>query len=431
MRSIRVVFLALSLLAAACTASEPVTTSSSSPPGPITTSTTTTTTVPIDPLQLEIDELTAVTEQLRDLKFITPPKLVLVTDEELADRVRLLIEEDLDPGEIRRDELLLATLGLIESGTDLAGLYTDLYSEQVSGFYDSETGEMVVPIGGEELSQLQKLTLVHELTHALTDQYFGFGDERVRLDEQQRYERLAALTAVAEGDATLVETLYLGSLSIEDQLAVLSGSLEIETEVFGRTPRFLQELLLFPYSTGADFVTTIWELGGFESVNDLYEDPPTTTEHIFHPADFVAGESPIDVVAGDFVPEGYDVVEASTWGQAAFRAMFGQALDDAVATAAAVGWGGDTYRLMWDGGSEIVFDLVYAADSSVDLTEMYDTLVAFVEVQVNGEVEQIDEGLLEVSGEDFALVRTEEESIRLIVATDPEVGRLVVEWVEP
>jgi hypothetical protein len=59
------------------------------------------------------------------------------------------------------------------------------------------------------------------------------------------------------------------------------------------------------------------------------------------------------------------------------------------------------------------------------------TLVAFVEVQVNGEVEQIDEGLFEVSGEDFALVRTEEESIRLVVATDPEVGRLVVEWVEP
>jgi hypothetical protein len=415
-RSIRVVLIALSLLAAACTASEPATTSSALLPGPITTSTTTTTTVPIDPLQLEIDELTAVTEQLRDLKFITPPKLVLVTGEELAERVRLLIEEDLDPGETRRDELLLATLGLIESGTDLAGLYADLYSEQVSGFYDSETGEMVVPIGEEELSQLQKLTLVHELTHALTDQYFGFGDERMRLDEQQQYERLAALTAVAEGDATLVETLYLGSLSTEEQR---------------RTPRFLQELLLFPYSTGADFVTTIWELGGFESVNDLYEDPPTTTEHIFHPADFVAGESPIDVVAGDFVPEGYDVVEASTWGQAAFRAMFGQALDDAVATAAAVGWGGDTYRLMWDGGSEIVFDLVYAADSSVDLTEMYDTLVAFVEVQVNGEVEQIDEGRLEVSGEDFALVRTEEESIRLIVATDPEVGRLVVEWVEP
>ena len=201
MRSIRVVLIALSLLAAACTASEPATTSSALLPGPITTSTTTTTTVPIDPLQLEIDELTAVTEQLRDLKFITPPKLVLVTGEELAERVRLLIEEDLDPGETRRDELLLATLGLIESGTDLAGLYADLYSEQVSGFYDSETGEMVVPIGEEELSQLQKLTLVHELTHALTDQYFGFGDERMRLDEQQQYERLAALTAVARNQA--------------------------------------------------------------------------------------------------------------------------------------------------------------------------------------------------------------------------------------
>ncbi len=391
----------------------------------------TSTTVPIDPLQLVIDELTVTTESLRELAFLTPPDLVFVTDDELAERVRTLVEDELDPAETRRDELLLTTLGLVENGTDLAALYVDLYSEQVAGFYDGETGELVVPIGDGELSQLQRLTLVHELTHALTDQHFGFADRLVRLDDDQRYEDLTALTAVAEGDATLIEMLYLGALTWDEQSAVLSGSMEVETEVFDRTPRFLQELLLFPYTTGADFVETIWESGGFEAVNRLYVSRPTTTEHIFHPADFLAGEPPMEVVAGDFVPDGYDVVEASVWGQAAFRAMFGQALDDGIATSAAIGWGGDAYRLMWDGGSEIVFDLVFVADSSVDSEEMYQTLISFVSTQVNGEIEGTDDDFIEISGEDFAVVRTEGEAIRLIVASDPEVGRLVVEWVGP
>ena len=184
----------------------------------------------MDPLQLIVDELTATTEVLRELEFLTPPDLVFVTETELAERVRALIEDELDPAETRRDELLLTTLGLVENGTDLAALYVDLYSEQVAGFYDGETGELVVSIGDGELSQLQRLTLVHELTHALTDQHFGFADRLVRLDDDQRYENLTALTAVAEGDATLIETLYLGALTWDEQLAVLSDSMEVETE---------------------------------------------------------------------------------------------------------------------------------------------------------------------------------------------------------
>ncbi|MDH5373385.1 MAG: hypothetical protein OEX97_10620, partial [Acidimicrobiia bacterium] len=130
---------------------------------------------------------------------------------------------------------------------------------------------------------------------------------------------------------------------------------------------------------------------------------------------------------GAFTPEGYEVAESSIWGQGAFRAMFGQALDDATATAAAVGWGGDVYRLLWDGADEIVFDLSYVADSPVDAAEMFDTLSEFALLQIRGEVTESEDGYLEMSGDDFALVYSGEQIIRFVVATDSDIGRLFIE----
>ena len=355
---------------------------------------------------------------------------MFVSDDELADRVRETIDEELDPDETVRDELLLKALGLLSPGVDLESLYTDLYAEQVAGFYDGEVQELVVPIGDGELSELQRLTLVHELTHALTDQYFEFADRMVELDDAQQFEQVAALSALVEGDASLTETLYLQSQSREHQLAVLEASMEIDTTVFDQTPRFLQELLLFPYTAGYDFVTAVWESGGFTAVDQLYSSTPTTTEQIYYPADFLAGELPVIVADQELIPDGYEVAETSVWGQAAFRAMFGQALDDQVATAAAVGWGGDSYRLLWDGGSEIVFDLGFVADSTIDADEMLQTLAAFVAAQIDAELELTEDDYLEFVGEDFAAVYRDGEVIRFVVATDPAVGELFVEGLE-
>jgi hypothetical protein len=169
--------LCLVLLAAACTNEGESTTSTST----TAAEPSTTTTIEIDPIQIVIDELAAITEDIRGLDFLTSPTVVFVSDDELADRVRETIDEELDPDETVRDELLLKALGLLSPGVDLESLYTDLYAEQVAGFYDGEVQELVVPIGDGELSELQRLTLVHELTHALTDQYFEFADRMVEL----------------------------------------------------------------------------------------------------------------------------------------------------------------------------------------------------------------------------------------------------------
>ena len=46
-----------------------------------------------------------------------------------------------------QDALVLSTLGLLPNGFDLIDFYTELYSEQIAGYYDDEIGEMFVVQG--------------------------------------------------------------------------------------------------------------------------------------------------------------------------------------------------------------------------------------------------------------------------------------------
>jgi hypothetical protein len=69
--------------------------------------------------------------------------------------------------------LILSLLGLLPPDFDLKNFYNQLYSEQIAGFYDSETGEIYV-VKGETFGISEKMTYAHEFTHVLQDQTFGF-----------------------------------------------------------------------------------------------------------------------------------------------------------------------------------------------------------------------------------------------------------------
>jgi hypothetical protein len=390
-----------------------------------------TTTAPQDPAQAvilaQIDELIQTTEDLRELDFLEPPTVTIVTDEELAARVRKQIEEELDPDGLARDTALQVLLGLIGPDLNLLDLYTDLYSEQVAGYYDGDLQEMVVP-AGTELSGLQKVTLVHELTHALTDQHFAFDDVIERLDEEDRFDELSALQAVIEGDASFTELLYVTELSTEEKIQIVTESLDQDTTVFSQTPRFIQDLLFFPYTEGANFVESLWGRDtGFDLVNAAYLDPPTTTEQIYHPAAFGSGEGALPVVLPETLLAGYEVGEEAVWGEISFRVMFDQGLSTAAAAElAASGWGGDRYRVMWD-GEEVVYVLVYVGDGIGDAIEMYDALVAYAASQMNvGEPDETDQSTT-FTGDDYAFVRLSGDRVLFISSSDPDVGPTILE----
>ena len=426
-------FLALLVVSVAVTScvstppDEAAPTSSSSTSLATTTAPSTTTT--LDPQALheqaildQINELIARTEQIRELEFLAEPTVTLVGDDELATRVQQLIGENVKPDEIARDTALEELLGLIPEGTDLLALYRDLYGEQVLGFYDGKTKELVVPSNEDKLSPAQKTTLVHELTHALTDQHFGFSDKADALDEAQRFDELTALQAVTEGDATLTELHYVAALPTDEQQEVIAGSLNQDTSVFDSAPRFIQDLLVFPYNAGFTLLNGLWSSSsGFDTINDVYVDPPTTTEQVIHPDKYASREPAVTVSLPDTALDGYEAVEESVWGELVFEVMLRQELGANVADVAAAGWGGDRYRLLWN-GENVAFALLYAGDSETDAIEMQQALGDYAAAAMAVSKTRDDGNGVALTGDAYAFVSRVADRVLFIAADDPAVG---------
>ncbi len=117
--------------------------------------------------------------------------------------------------------------------------------------------------------------LVHELTHVLQRQNLPGYSPKL-------YDETMAWYSLIEGDALLtaynVATKYYNYTPFRVSL----GYPDNYTEP-------LRMLWLFPYAYGDDFVMELYNIGGWELVNECYSNPPLTTMEILHPDRYLAG----------------------------------------------------------------------------------------------------------------------------------------------
>ena len=384
-----------------------------------TTETTTTTTIPNGPLpgteelsdevREEMVRLVGVTEEIRELQFLEMPTVTVVTAEELESRVRAQIEED--AVDFPADAALYKLLGLLEEDVDLETMITDLYGEQVAGYYDGETRELVVPITTEGFSVVQQATLVHELTHALTDQNFDFDPIFEAMIDEERLDQASAYQALIEGDASLAELHYLQTLSQAELGEFFAEALVIDTSALDAAPQFLQDSLIFPYDSGLAFTQELYNSGGWEAVNEAYTTMPGlpgSTEQVISPDDFER-DLPVEVPSDTVSVPGYELERTSVWGELGFRIMIDQVLGQDTGVDAADGWGGDYYS-QWFDGTNAALLLVYEGDTNRDTEELRQALAEYAAT---------------VFEEDYVSVEVKGGQLMFIAADEKAVGELI------
>ncbi len=424
-RSLTAVFLVLALALMGCTTTTidttttvgPGTTVTGSPPTTAPGETTTSTRPDLSGLEGlpqtvidQLEELIAAAQEIRQLPFLTPPLISVIDETEFARRIQEALDEGME--DLPADEALYRLLGLLPLESDLESMLRDLYGEQVAGFYDGRTGEIVVPVRHGGFSLLQQGTMVHELVHALADQHFGFQEIRQHLIDEERYDEAAAYLALIEGDATFAELLWIQSLSQREIGQYIGESLAVDSSVLESMPQFIYESLLFPYQFGVVFVQELHGRGGWDAVNLAYwemPDLPGSTEQIINPSNYrrdlpkVVEPIPVDI-------PGYDLVTTSTWGELGFRLMFNQVLGENTSLRAAGGWGGDFYH-QWFDGERAALLVVYEGDTPGDVEDMRATLI-----QYRGRA---------VPADAFVWVAVRGDRLYFIAADDPEVGALL------
>ena len=166
--------------------------------------------------------------------------------------------------------------------------------------------------------------------------------------------------------------------SPRDLLAYLALSADPAAQaVLQRTPAFLRELLLYPYTTGLSFVQAAQLRGGWEGVNDLYRRMPESTEQILHPEKYAANEAPSKVTLPDdlasLLGSGWSVPLEDTFGELQLGIWLrGAGVAPATATAAAAGWGGDRLAVVEgpSGAWGVVIETTW--DTTADAVEFAD-----------------------------------------------------------
>ncbi|HEU4629446.1 MAG TPA: hypothetical protein VFS08_06850 [Gemmatimonadaceae bacterium] len=309
-------------------------------------------------------------ERAAGLPFKQPPKV----ERRSRAEVRAFLEREFADEAAARDMAgqiaAYKLFDLLADTLDVRALLLDLLTEQIIGFYDPSTE--VLYVVDEAPDELRAMTIEHELVHALQDQY-------VDLDSLQRLQgendRVSAAKAVIEGEATY-EQLQL-HLGLGDIAAAMPGGWdrvrrEIRQQstnmpVFSAAPMVLQETILFPYLSGAEFVRA---LKARDSTPILRHPLPASTEQVLHVQAYApTPDVPTRVTLP--APRTGEAFYENGFGEFETRLVLYQWLrDQNAAIRGAAGWDGDRYVLLHTpGGDGAAWLTVW--DSAVDAGEFF------------------------------------------------------------
>ena len=98
-----------------------------------------------------------------------------------------------------------------------------------------------------------------------------------------------------------------------------------------------------------------------------------------------------------------------------------------MATIAAGGWGGDAYRIHWN-GTDIAFAYLFEGDTPRDAAELSDALVESLgaNMAVGPAVTDTEAGTTVLEDADYAFVQESGSQVLVVVAGDPGMGRALV-----
>jgi hypothetical protein len=312
-------------------------------------------------------------EESTNLTFKTPPRVETRSREQIREFLLESVKEERTQRDIAGQQAVYRRLGLVSDTLDLGRLVVETLTEQIAGYYDPRTDVLYIPTDAPR--EQVRLVIAHELVHALQDQYLDI-DSLQRVDG--RNDETTAGRAVLEGQATLVSLRLLGQQMVTwDLQRQRIREAQSSMPVFAGAPLIIQETLLFPYLSGADFV------GRFHDEradgNPLAPDAlPRSTEQIMHREAYF--DAPRDAPTRVTLPEpdGAESTYENELGEFELRVLiFHHLRDQNLATRVAAGWDGDRYAVLRAGGGDgIVWLTVW--DTPVDAAEFADAMSLLV-----------------------------------------------------
>jgi hypothetical protein len=335
--------------------------------------------------------------QLRSLPFREPVTPRFMVRSELKEYMATELAREFPEPRMRLMDRSLKVLGLVPDTLDVRETLLNLYTEEVGGFYNPRTKEMFLiredPVkrgfltrwlmGPEFNTEEQRITLAHEMVHALADQHFDLQglDDATRGNDDVSL----AVSSLIEGEATLVMFGEILGNEISPMMLVDLEPQRIDTAfqflnwvtpfLSGRTmrssPAIFRESLVFPYHKGTVFVLHLTNSGGWAAVNAAFREPPLSTEQILHPEKYLGDEPdwPTEVELPKLqerLDSTWTALGGNTLGELQLQIMLRSIPGG---KRAAAGWDGDRYEVFQQEDGRLAVGWFTTWDSPEDARE--------------------------------------------------------------
>ncbi len=231
-----------------------------------------------------VDELRSVAAEIRGLEWKFKVPADLLTREQLAANLKKMVKEELTPEELERETKVIRRLGLISEDEDPLKMVLAFLEAGVGGYFDPDKKRLFMIDGLK--GEAQKPIILHELIHALEDQYIDLKKrtDPIKFDP----DRLFADKVLVEGSAEMARIIYENKFPDAARANVEGSNREgagNQMQVLRITPLFLFLPTILHYRTGPNFVMHALEPEEYaQKMTALYENPPTTQEQALHPS---------------------------------------------------------------------------------------------------------------------------------------------------
>jgi hypothetical protein len=348
-------------------------------------------------LQTQIAEIESEVSDIRGLERLGETTLTFRARAHIqAERPAPDEEASAPDDDLQRYIAFVHALELAPPELDLQAAFRDYHSVNVLGYYEFE-GQAITILRepGRQYAPLtffERFIYAHEYLHVLQDQHYDLTQIMQRVGESANFDLNLATNALIEGDAEAVEwevfERLLKRMSDRQLDYLFRQPVQVMTApVASKTlPPAIKAALIFPYAEGMKFVRRLVESAGWERVHQAFtSDPPQSTEQIYHPQRYLAGEAPIDVSLPDvseIIGDGLRLVYNSAAGEFYLRQHLMTKLRPPRAAAAASGWGGDRLRIYKDSVTgELLWIWHLVWDGAADASEFAGAYRRFLDLR--------------------------------------------------
>ncbi|AUX10778.1 hypothetical protein AArcSl_3172 [Halalkaliarchaeum desulfuricum] len=257
-------------------------------------------------------------EQIRDQKFRADVPVDVMTREEFRE-----MREDRESDEEfnRWNDQVWKGLFIVGEDESSEEEIDTVFSGAVAGFYSPAEDRVVIVTDDGDNPVIDNSTLLHELGHAMQDQYHNLSDPTYRGATQ---DADLAIDGIVEGEVVYMEHVYEERCESGEWECVETPPTD-RTDDDGPDPNLGIFLTVFqPYSDGPGYAADIVEEDGWEGITERMEEPPKSTTQVIHRTD--REPTPIDYEhtaesGWEHYPD-QGVEGADTVGEASIYAMF-------------------------------------------------------------------------------------------------------------